>query len=70
MTAAAEIAQGKILAAIEEFRNEKGYSPTVRELGVLTKMGTSTAQYHLTQLELQGKITRDRVLPRTIVVVP
>ena len=70
MTVAAEIAQGKILAAIEDFMREKGYAPSVRELGALTSMSTSTAQYHLTQLELQGKLTRDRVRPRTIVLTP
>ena len=65
-----EIAQGKILAAIEQFQGENGYSPSIRELGVLTKMSTSTAAYHLTQLELQGKLKRVKETPRTIVLTP
>lgn len=66
----ASISQGKIVAAIAQLTEEKGYPPTVRELAVATHMSTSTAQYHLTQLELQGKITRDRLTPRTILLVP
>jgi SOS-response transcriptional repressor LexA len=58
-----------ILAAIADFKAEKGYAPTVRELAALTQYSVSAVQHTLNILERDGVITRDRNSPRTIVIV-
>ena len=59
--------QTMVLAAIKQFQNEHGYSPTVRELSVLLGLkSTSTVQHHLDELEEKGFIERNPSCPRTI----
>jgi repressor LexA len=60
--------QRRILEIINEFVDEHGYPPSVREIG--TRVGlssSSTVQSHLRALERLGHISRDRTKPRALV---
>jgi len=60
--------QQQILNAITSFINEKGYSPTVRELADMVGIKSSSTLYrHLQKLAKKGYITKERGKPRTIV---
>ena len=59
----------KILEKIVEYIEIHGYTPTVREIGALTGLkSTSTVQHHLEILREEGKIETDAGLgvPRAI----
>ena len=59
--------QQQVLSCIEEFIEEKGYGPTVRE--VCNKLGLrspSTVHVHLRALEEKGLINRDPLKSRSI----
>lgn len=60
--------QRRILEVIDEFIDEHGYPPSVREIG--TRVGlssSSTVQAHLRALERRGLLSRDRTKPRALV---
>ena len=60
--------QQQILNAITGYINEKGYSPTIRELADMVGIkSSSTLHGHLQRLEKKGYITKERGKPRTIV---
>ncbi|MCH5138196.1 transcriptional regulator [Clostridiaceae bacterium UIB06] len=62
--------QQNILDIIQEYINQFGYSPTVRELCNLTKLkSSSTMQGYLDRLEHNGYITKEKGSPRTIRVL-
>jgi repressor LexA len=53
--------QEKILKAVEAFILERGYPPTVRELGRLLRIASPSAVFkHLMSLEKKGYLTKDR----------
>ena len=59
----------KILGTIIEYIQIHGYPPTVREIGAMTGLrSTSTVQHHLEILRKEGKIETDAGLgvPRAI----
>jgi repressor LexA len=59
--------QRRILSAIGEFISERGYSPTIEEIGTLSGIpSTSTVYYHLGILDRRGEITRDPRTPRSV----
>lgn len=59
--------QLEILAFIYDQVQNKGYPPTVREIGVATSLSsTSTVHGHLSRLEKNGYILRDPSKPRAI----
>ena len=59
--------QHEILTFIHEQVSERGYPPTVREICNATGLAsTSTVHGHLSRLEDQGFIIRDRSKPRAI----
>lgn len=59
--------QRKIFDYIRSYIDEKGVSPSVREIGQAVGLrSTSTVQYHLTALENAGYIERDPLLKRTL----
>ena len=59
--------QIEVLQYIYEEVQEKGYPPTVREIGNAVKLSsTSTVQGHLSRLEKNGFIQRDPTKPRAI----
>lgn len=61
--------QQEILAYIKEQILEKGYPPTVREIGNAVKLkSSSSVQAHLDTLEKAGYIRRNSSLPRAIEV--
>lgn len=61
------ITRGKILDTIINYIEENGFSPTVRELGELVGIkSTSTVHEHLKKLKEQGKIEWNPTQPRTI----
>ena len=69
MTKKAEKRQIQILTFIYEQVQEKGYPPTVREIGNAVDLSsTSTVHGHLSRLEKAGLIYRDPTKPRAIEV--
>jgi repressor LexA len=66
-----ESKQLEVLAFIHERVNEKGYPPTVREIGQAVNLSsTSTVHGHLSRLEKKGFIQRDPTKPRAIELTP
>jgi repressor LexA len=63
--------QQRILDVISSFSSEHGYPPSVREIGELVGLSSSsTVQSHLNTLERRGLIKRDPTKPRALVVAP
>ncbi len=59
--------QSDILQVIKEFMAEKGYPPTVREIGaILNLKSPATIFFHLKQIEEKGYIRKDGSKNRTI----
>ena len=57
----------KILEVFERFQNQNGYPPSIREIGRLAGItSTSVVNYYLDQLEEAGFIERDRNVSRGI----
>ncbi len=64
---AGDIREGQVLDFIAESIRERGYPPTIREIGVaLGIASTNGVRYYLDRLELSGKIRRDRRTSRGI----
>jgi SOS-response transcriptional repressors (RecA-mediated autopeptidases) len=62
--------QKNVLKTIEEFINKKGYSPTIRELGILLGLKfTSTVKGYIDRLVEGGYVKREEDCPRTLRVV-
>ena len=62
--------QMMIYEIIKEFIKENGYAPTIREIGEIAKLSsTSTVHNHLMILEKKGYITTKDGKPRTIKVI-
>ncbi len=59
--------QEKILAYIQEAIRERGYAPSVREIGEAVGLrSTSTVHGHLMRLEKKGLLHRDAMKPRAM----
>lgn len=59
--------QQAILEFVQEFRDQKGYSPSMREIQTgCTLSSTSVVEYNLRLLEEKGLLTRDREISRGI----
>jgi repressor LexA len=59
--------QRRILQAIGEFTSERGYPPSVREIGERVGLSSSsTIHAHLKALERRGLISRDPTKPRAL----
>jgi repressor LexA len=59
--------QAQVLQAIEAFKDEHGYPPSVREIGERVGLSsTSTIHAHLKALERRGLISRDPTKPRAL----
>jgi len=59
--------QQRILEVISEYTAERGYPPSVREIGERVGLSSSsTVQSHLKTLERRGLISRDPTKPRAI----
>ena len=62
--------QKKVLAFIEQFAQENGYPPSVREIANAVGLkSTSTVHGHLQRLEKRGLLHRDAMKPRAMEVV-
>lgn len=60
--------QARILEVIREFTEQRGYPPSVREIGERVGLSSSsTVQSHLKSLERHGLIHRDPTKPRALV---
>src|SRR3974390_2207633 len=60
--------QQRILDVIREFTSERGYPPSVREIGERVGLSSSsTVQSHLKTLEKRGLLRRDPTKPRALV---
>jgi len=63
--------QDRILAYIQSEIRERGYAPSVREIGEAVGLkSTSTVHGHLTRLEKKGLLHRDAMKPRAMGVTP
>ncbi|MGO3731891.1 MAG: transcriptional repressor LexA [Vagococcus sp.] len=63
--------QVEVLKYIYEQVEERGYPPTVREIGLAVNLSsTSTVHGHLSRLEKKGLILRDPTKPRAIELTP
>ena len=63
--------QMRVLRFIYETVQEKGYPPTVREIGEAVELSsTSTVHGHLARLAKRGFIVKDATKPRAIEVTP
>jgi len=59
----------KIIDFIKSYHQQYGYSPSVREIGAMTGIkSTSTVHRHLGILKERGKIEWNPKMPRTIVI--
>lgn len=59
--------QQRILQAIAEFAQRRGYSPTLREIGEAAGLASpSTVSYQLSVLQRRGYLRRDPGRPRTV----
>lgn len=59
--------QQRILQAISDFKAERGYPPSVREIGQRVGLSSSsTIHAHLKALEKRGLISRDPTKPRAL----
>lgn len=71
MAKSTEERQLKVLRFIYETVQEKGYPPTVREIGEAVDLSsTSTVHGHLKRLSNRGYITKDPTKPRAIEITP
>jgi len=62
--------QKQILAYIKDTLRQKGYPPSVREIGMAVGLSSSsTVHSHLTKLEEMGLLRRDPTKPRAIEVL-
>lgn len=62
--------QQMILDYIRQNKNDKGYPPTVREIGQAVGLkSNSTVHGHLERLEKKGLIKRDPTKPRAIELI-
>ncbi len=60
--------QARILEVIRDFTEERGYPPSVREIGERVGLSSSsTVQSHLKSLEKRGLIYRDPTKPRALI---
>jgi repressor LexA len=60
--------QERILEVIRDFTEERGYPPSVREIGERVGLSSSsTVQAHLKTLEKRGLIHRDPTKPRALI---
>lgn len=59
--------QARILEVIRDFTEDRGYPPSVREIGERVGLSSSsTVQSHLKSLEKRGLIRRDPTKPRAL----
>lgn len=62
--------QRSILRFIKSHTKDKGYSPTVREIGHACGLSSSsTVWFHLESLIRSGRVTHTARIPRTLKVV-
>ena len=60
----------KIVAFIDAYIKEHGYSPTMREIGAAVGItSTSHVSYHIDRLVEQGKLTKVANIARSVRVV-
>jgi repressor LexA len=60
--------QARILEVIRDFTEERGYPPSVREIGERVGLSSSsTVQSHLKTLEKRGLVHRDPTKPRALI---
>jgi len=63
-------AQERVLEAVQLFRFDRGYGPSVRELAFMLGLSSpATVQRHLGELERKGLVRREPGLARTLRVL-
>ncbi len=62
--------QARILEVIRDFTEQRGYPPSVREIGERVGLSSSsTVQSHLKSLEKRGLVHRDPTKPRALITM-
>lgn len=56
----------RILRAIKQYIDEKGWPPTTRDLGKMVNLAPSNVHYHLVTLTEEGYIDRDPTSSRAM----
>ena len=65
-----DVKQQQILQAIFEYVEEHKIAPTIRELGTIVGLSSSsTVHKYVNRLEEQGYITKHPTMPRTIQIL-
>lgn len=65
-----KVTNGQILEAIRRYRNEHGYSPSMREVGASVGIKSPSAiKYRLGRLRQLGLVSYEDGMPRTLKVV-
>src|SRR5215468_11281893 len=63
--------QRKVLQAIEDSARRNGYPPSMREIGEVAGLASTSAVSHqMSVLEKKGRLSREARRPRTAVVLP
>jgi repressor LexA len=63
--------QRKVLQAIEDSVRRNGYAPSMREIGEVAGLASTSAVSHqMSALERKGRLSREARRPRTAVVLP
>ena len=63
--------QRQLLRVIQEYRRDRGYPPSVRELSQIVGLhSTDSVQRHLVNLQTAGLIRKDPRVARSIVLTP
>ncbi len=58
--------QAEVLNFLKSFSKDKGYSPSLKEIGVEFGISVSAAQQHVRTLVLKGFISKEQNIPRSI----
>jgi len=61
--------QSQVVSFIEEYRREKGYSPTQREMASRLGIGVNSVRIHLDTLEIKSIIKREGGKRRNVVMI-
>ena len=63
------VSDDEIVRAVERFIENNGYSPSIREIGNMVGLRSSSSVHKkVTRLYIEGKLNKDDFLTRTITV--
>lgn len=69
MTTQGDDTRNRIVQYIEQYDERNGYGPTLEQIAAAVGVNYSTAQWHLSVLEQQGRIVHEPYKARSVEVV-